>query len=212
MQQLSSCETLAFYVWWVIFSLWLYPNAARLISSLFTVLFEHTYSQASLVLSKFKGNADKKKSKFFLFSDLCIIAWEEKSVYWQVGMPHKCVLKGKTKHGKHSCNPVYYISQCICLFWSIITQKQEFKLTLNIKSCKTQEIKALDVHRFIYNLIRTWLWFLHGLRWLSQILKPIFFFQNVKRSKITRILNNVHSFKWTENSPADSSDSTVNII
>lgn len=39
-----------------------------------------------------------------------------------------------------------------------------------------------------------------------------FFFQNVKRSKITRILNNVHSFKWTENSPADSSDSTVNIM
>lgn len=92
-------------------------------------------------------------------------------------MPHKCVLKGKTKHGKHSCNPVYYISQCICLFWSIIKRKQEFKLTLNIKSCKTQEIKALDVHQFIYNLIRTWLWFLHGLRWLSQILKPIFFFK-----------------------------------
>lgn len=39
-----------------------------------------------------------------------------------------------------------------------------------------------------------------------------FFFQNVNRSKITRILNNVHSFKWTENSPADSSDSTVNIM
>lgn len=46
----------------------------------------------------------------------------------------------------------------------IIPEKQEFKLTLNIKSCKRQEIKALDVHQFIYSLIHTSLWFLHGLR------------------------------------------------